>query len=619
MAKVFAGSIARTTAGERRFAERLEALLEDDYLCWFNVPIGRRQQHPDFVLLHPRRGLLVLEVKDWKLDSIQSITPASVALLTSSGLKHVGHPLEQARQYAFALNELLERDPALTAPQGHPHQGKLLFPYGYGVVLSEITRKQFESTDLGDAINPRLVICKDEMTAHVEAEAFQKRLWDMFNVRFDSLLSLPQIDRIRWHLFPEVRISQAGLFATVERDEQLTIPDALMRVMDLQQEQLARSLGDGHRVIHGVAGSGKTLILGYRCERLAQTLTKPILVLCFNVTLAAKLRHMIVERGLDQRVAVRHFHGWCSEQLATYHVIKPEAGDGYPERLVAAVIKAVERGNIPRAQYGAIMIDEGHDFQPQWFTLITQMLDSELNSLLLLYDDAQAIYGQKRRANFSFKSVGVQAQGRTTILRINYRNTSEILDFAYDFAKDVIEPEQAEDDGVPLVKPETAGRHGPAPKLIRALSLKHEAHLLAKELRALQTTTRVPWRDMAVLYPASFIGEEVVAALRAANIPFEWLQSSVTARTYNAAEDSVKVMTMHSSKGLEFPAVAIAGMGHLPYRRNQEADDARLVYVAMTRATERLVITASRESAFVDRLGEWERAACNAIAPRSGS
>jgi superfamily I DNA and RNA helicase len=42
-----------------------------------------------------------------------------------------------------------------------------------------------------------------------------------------------------------------------------------MRVMDLQKEQLARSLGDGHRVIHGVAGSGKTMILGYRAEYLA--------------------------------------------------------------------------------------------------------------------------------------------------------------------------------------------------------------------------------------------------------------------------------------------------------------------------------------------------------------
>ena len=40
--------------------------------------------------------------------------------------------------------------------------------------------------------------------------------------------------------------------------------------MDLQQEQLARSMGEGHRVIHGVAGSGKTMILGYRAQYLAK-------------------------------------------------------------------------------------------------------------------------------------------------------------------------------------------------------------------------------------------------------------------------------------------------------------------------------------------------------------
>jgi superfamily I DNA and RNA helicase len=29
-------------------------------------------------------------------------------------------------------------------------------------------------------------------------------------------------------------------------------------------------MGEGHRVIHGVAGSGKTMILGYRAQHLAQ-------------------------------------------------------------------------------------------------------------------------------------------------------------------------------------------------------------------------------------------------------------------------------------------------------------------------------------------------------------
>src|SRR5690606_31440901 len=126
----------------------------------------------------------------------------------------------QARQYAIGIKEVLERDPQLRAPTGHQYQGKLAFPYGFGVVLTEITRKQFDSTDLGEVMSERLVICKDEMTESMDAEAFQKRLWDMFSVSFNCLLTMPQIDRIRWHLFPEIRISQQNLFASsAERDE----------------------------------------------------------------------------------------------------------------------------------------------------------------------------------------------------------------------------------------------------------------------------------------------------------------------------------------------------------------------------------------------------------------
>ena len=63
-------------------------------------------------------------------------------------------------------------------------------------------------------------------------------------------------------------------------------------MMDRNQEQLARSMGAGHRVIHGVAGSGKTLILHHRCIELANNIenTKPILVICYNITLAKNLK-----------------------------------------------------------------------------------------------------------------------------------------------------------------------------------------------------------------------------------------------------------------------------------------------------------------------------------------
>ena len=44
-------------------------------------------------------------------------------------------------------------------------------------------------------------------------------------------------------------------------------------------------------------------------------------------------------------------------------------------------------------------------------------------------------------------------------------------------------------------------------------------------------------------------------------------------------------MTMHVSKGLEFPVVALVGVGGMPGPEEDESDEARLFYVAATRAT----------------------------------
>lgn len=353
------------TSGEKRLARALEHHLEDDYLLWYDVPVGPKQLHPDFIILHPGRGLFILEVKDWKLEHIQRITPTVVTLLTPDGVKEVDNPLKQARGYALAVSKMLSKDAALVWSEGSRHQGKLVFPYGYGVVFSNISRKAFEETDLGEIFEPHLVICKDEMTERVDLGEFQKRLWDICAYQFGQPLTRQQIDRIRWHIFPELRIGpkQQSLLVEQELSESdaeetvspLQIEQDLIRIMDLQQEQLARSLGDGHRVIHGVAGSGKTLILTYRCQYLVEGMVKPILVLCFNVSLAAKLRQTIRDKELGDRVTVRHFHGWCAEQLKNYKLPRPDLnhyqGKAYIEQLVQQVIQSVDAGFIPAGHY----------------------------------------------------------------------------------------------------------------------------------------------------------------------------------------------------------------------------------------------------------------------------
>ena len=585
---------SRMTSGERRLAERLEQKLDADYLLWYDVPIGPKHLHPDFVVMHPRRGILILEVKDWSPKTIQQANKQSWQVFIDGMLKTQPNPAEQARQYAHAVVDALKRDPQLVHADGK-QQGALSFPWSYGVVFPNLTRKQFTDGQLDQVIEPHQVICSDEMLEKVDAEELQSRLWDMFPFMMRGVMSLPQLDRVRWILFPQVRVQASGTLFD-DSNEEAELPD-IMRVMDLQQEQLARSLGDGHRVIHGVAGSGKTMILGYRAEYLAKASTvnsKPILILCFNEPLGVKLASIMEAKGLSSKVHVRNFHKWCRQQLVAFGQAIPAQSPQMFDEMVNNVIHGVDRKQIPSGQYQAILIDEGHDFAPEWLKLVTQMVDPSTNSLLLLYDDAQNIYERARSKQFSFKSVGIQAQGRTTILKINYRNTRQILQVASLIAADLLTADDKDDDGIPLLKPIGCGRDGLAPIIIKLPSLREEAFAIADQLSNAHQEGHT-WGDMAILCADWDTMDLCAHAMHQRKLPFNVRKYS---GDYNPAADVIQIMTMKVSKGLEFPVVALPGVGHMPAAGEDEQEAARVFYVAATRATQRLVIGVGGDGGF---------------------
>lgn len=594
--------LRRMQSGEKRFARRLLEHLEDDYVCWYETGIGYRPRYTDFIVLHPSRGLLLLEVKDWRFDTIRSANRDSFELLLNTGVKNVANPHSQARQCAYKLVEQLEKDPQLVNVGGK-HKGKLTMPWGYGVVFTNISRSQFESAGLGEVIPTVHTMCKDEMTKAIDPEVFQSILWDMFTYDFKRTLTQPQIDRIRWHLFPEIRMNpqpELGL-PSDEGKKVFEIPD-VMKVMDLEQEKLARGLGSGHRVIHGVAGSGKTMILGYRCMHLARLLHKPVLVLCYNVTLAARLRSLIEEQGVGGQVSIYSIHSWAFTVLKSYNIKLPPVQDGNFDAAIEELIRRVRKGDIPKGQYGAILIDEGHDFKKEWLQLVVDMVDPDTKSLLLLYDDTQSIYNRSAGLGFTLKDVGVEAQGRSTILKLNYRNTEEILKFAFNFIDDYIAPTDGGDSGVPVIQPDSAGRHGSLPVVETYSSFEEEAARIVTVFRKLHSTRDLAWSQMCVLYCHNWMGNAIAEAMARANIPHTWLRDPESKRNFNLSENTVKIVTMHSSKGLEFPTVAMCGVGSLGRDEQKAAEDAKLLYVAMTRATDNLLITSSRESSFTEKL-----------------
>jgi hypothetical protein len=632
--------VSRMTSGERRTAERLEHKLDADYLLWYDVAVGPRHQHPDFVVMHPRRGILILEVKDFRLSTLIQADKQSWTIHADSGPKTIPNPLEQARQYAHQVVNALERDPQLVQAEGR-HQGKLAFPWSYGVVLPNITRAQFDKAELAQAIEPHRVVCQDEMAEAVEPEALQSRLWDMFPFGMRGAMSLPQLDRVRWIMFPEVRVPvQGALFAASEPvaddADEPELP-SIMRVMDIQQEQLARSLGNGHRVIHGVAGSGKTMLLAYRAQHLAQAFhdenghqRNPVLILCYNEPLARQLAGVMSAKGIADRVHAVHFHKWCRDQLVAFGQTLPPHHmpvEAKMADMVQRVITGVERNQIPAGQYQAVLVDEGHDFAPEWLKLITQMVDPATNSLLVLYDDAQSIYDRARKKSFSFKSVGIQAQGRTTILKINYRNTRQILQTASLVAAEYLYPhapplrgslppkgvdpawggpapdhlltaDDQDEDGVPMLKPVSCGRDGEAPLIIRLPTLRAEAmHMV--ELLAHAHQDGHAWGDMAILCRHHQDMYLCANVLNRRGLPYQVRDKT---GQFDPAADTIKVLTLHASKGLEFPVVGLLGAGHMPAEGEDEREEAKLFYVGATRATHRLILGMGGEGRFGARL-----------------
>lgn len=595
------GSARFDARGELRLAERLKDCLEDNAWVWHNIPVGAFGRHPDFVALHPNQGIVVLEVKDWRLENIGGANSKQVEIINDRGNEWTQNPFEQVRNYMFNVVDTLKRDPLLVNESGS-FKGKPVFSFGHGVAFANITRKQFEQTDLREVFPPERCIFRDEMAEKVDADAFRERVWRMVSPRIGPTLSLPQIDRVRARLFPEIRVTQIAL--PLDDPAAISSPadDRQLAVMDMQQELLARSMGEGHRIVRGVAGSGKTLILAFRAEQIARAASRPVLLLSYANGISGRLENAMQDRGVEDKVVASTFHSWCWKMLRTYGLPIPTEKDipDFSERQAAnvqAVLDAAERGLIPGGQYDAVLIDEAHDFEPQWLALAAKMVNPDTKALMIVYDDAQAIYkGRKRPV---WKQLGIEAAGRTTVLKVNYRNTAQILRFARKFAADVIgAPGLCAGDESAILMPEDGGREGVEPVVRQCVSHDGEAHAIAEWLIG-RKAAGYRWGQMAVLYPRSVIGETFEKILVKHDVPVDFVKRNKN--RVRTERDAVRLLTMHNAKGLEFPCVAIGGLGELKKLEDIE-DDIRLTYVAITRATHEAFITYSNMSELVGRL-----------------
>ena len=194
--------------------------------------------------------------------------------------------------------------------------------------------------------------------------------------------------------------------------------------MDRKQESMTKNLGSGHRVIRGVAGSGKTLVLVHRARLLSRYLPgHKILVTCYTRSLASQLRAELAD---CRNVEVRNLDKLMAAAVNDANMEFPAFA-----KLPAAAVKAqAQNPNSPK--FRAVLVDEAQDFDTEALQFCVNLLEStdpDEQDLIIVADSAQNIFRKK----FRWKDAGIRAQGRTRLLRVNYRNTREILAFAHAF------------------------------------------------------------------------------------------------------------------------------------------------------------------------------------------
>ena len=612
--------------GEESLAELLRGLPED---CVVYHEPKYWMARPDFVVLSPRLGMLVIEAKGWQAGYIVSADRYEVRTRYSGKVKLHKHPIDQARDYMFDLIDFCKEHPVLR-PTLVNAKGRLCFPVGHVVAFSRISRKHLKSAGLSEIFPERETVSKEilEEWGELEGNALEQALKTYFTAQFPfEKLDAEVMEKIRTAINPSRGVLQVKLNLSEDVEQSLEILAEhrdLMHTLDDRQESAAVGLNSGHRILLGVAGSGKTLVLQARARYLAKADPKAkILLLCYNRTLAGWLRHQL--RDVAENVEVKNFHAFA----AGFKTGWVKSDDLLGDRLLAK-LRFSDFG------YDAVLIDEGQDFVESWFRCaVAALKDRENGDLVVAIDGAQGLY---KRKGFTWVSVGIKASGRVETKRLgldrNYRNTRTIVRAAGAFATTGEEGEESESSLI--VDPELSVTPGGLPPVILQGENRHEEARAV--YRIVKGALSGSWygkkvaplkpEEIGILYPPfpkgsqegielqEWLGKMVDGMQSLA--PTIWLSAPKMRGAQDprdrAAEPGIKVQTIHSAKGLQYRAVIVLwgdllpSGGRVPVR---EVQDRRLLYVAMTRAESLLAITQSRPSRFVDEIDEANPIECH--------
>jgi len=252
--------------------------------------------------------------------------------------------------------------------------------------------------------------------------------------------------------------------------------------------------------------------------------------------------------------------------------------------------------------YQALVIDEAQDISPVALRFLLSLVPS-LEHVYLTADASQSLY----QRGFSWKQIhsDLSMAGRTILLRRNYRNTAQIITACAN-----IMAGSAAGDAESLAQ-EPSAHQGDLPAIRLIGDPAEEAEAIRAFFSAAAKRYRLPAHSGAVLCQSKLAGENLARRLSDLGLPAVF-QSG---KQIDITAQQVKVITIHSAKGLEFPFVALVGLdaGRFPRaiegypdeeRAAMEDEQRRLFFVGCSRAMRALLVCGARDtpSPFLDTL-----------------
>ncbi len=550
---------------------------------------------PDFVLLNPRVGIAVFEVKDWNLASMRYFIKNDELWAEKDGQKFCyqkHNPIPKVNLYKDEIFNLY--CPRIGSTVNDARQGwagitaGVIFPFAdtssiqnlLAPFLPERRYWLYQPVSGMDALR-----CGD--IRQVFPEHWREKSYLMKEEFAEDLRG--------WLHEPD--------FATTQREP---LP------LDQNQRLLAETrTTSGYRRIKGPAGSGKSLVLAARAARLMNE-GKSILVATFNITLAHYLRDLIVRDLVApdrmNNVEFVHFHMWCKRVCESAGLSKQY--DELFSRSSTTNLQTILNEDIPRLaehaiqrlgpQYDAIFVDEAQDYFPIWWNVLRKACKQN-GEVVLVADPTQDVYGlAKRWTDQAMLDAGFR--GQWTQLQASYRMPPDALNMARAFAQQHLPRETAE---LPEQEKQRQGPLYSYPCTLRWVQCAPQTaeKYCVDEILALMRVTGeekgLANADITFLTDAVNFGAIVVDSL--------WKKKLRTVNTFAASEKErrrqkvgffmgdarVKATTLHSFKGWEARLLVVYVAQAI------DVKSLALVYVGLTRLKR-------------DARGSWLTVVCSA-------